>query len=385
MIFNSHGKHILTLSIFVLFLLSGVSNSFSQRAFYSTDTLHISGANIQDKGPILNALFCHLVQGGEVLALPPGEVLEYGLADGRVYHARTIEINNQATNVFLELIYSGQTSLYYFRNATESIFFLQSPEGELTPAKRTAADEGHSYRQILSEISASCPQQQQYTPLVRFNKGDMALFMKRVEQCSEAPFPFVRIGITGFAAFERLSPSKEQETAYLNLLDFPLKFVPQIGVFINVPLIRSSFSLQTELVYSRSNTSILQDIRNNAGFVTEVAEFSLERSRITTPILIRYTLPRASLRPYINLGPVFQLNLSNSYKLNRTPQPGQPIPIPFEFPDLQTGFAGGLGIEYSISHRAVFTVEWRYNLLINPSNFNDLRETQTGIVIGRNF
>jgi len=126
----------------------------------------------------------------------------------------------------------------------------------------------------------------------------------------------------------------------------------------------SDFSLHLELYYSYTKYSYFA--RNESTNVDLVSN----TSGIFLPVMLRYTLQRAKVMPFINAGGCYAFNTKNTGDVYTSINNNGTIQIngiakSNLISKNQVGFSIGSGLEYKLTFKRSLFLELRYNKLVN--------------------
>jgi hypothetical protein len=176
--------------------------------------------------------------------------------------------------------------------------------------------------------------------------------------------------------------------AGFNASDFELSFDPspaqqtratgyQAGIFLRASN-KTRFSLQLEANYTLLRSTY--EPANNAGSIgTRVV--SIEYTQVQLPLLVRYTFGNGSMRPFLNAGGMFALNVNNksveAVKLSSRPldEVRQPITTPEE---IGLGVTAGAGTTIRYASLPELSFEVRYDRM-QYGNYIYFRPQHTSI------
>jgi hypothetical protein len=349
-------KRLLYLLIFLIqsFIVNG------QRGYYVKDSLVSVGVKLIDGGAIKNAQQCQVEGKKETLTYSPDEVKEYGFVDGSVYISRIIKIDNEEKKVFLERLVEGKINLYYYKDKKGKKFFFEKDNGQLVEVLKKGIDNSN-YKNFIKPYTQDCNNVTEALKLVSYTKPSLSKYIDQYNSCLHKPFPFVRYGLIIGYGISKPQNLKISDKILKNAV-FKNDNTFNIGVFGDIPIFFSYFSLHPEMYFQKNGFSSHSIIGNT------VNDIIINTTSINIPLLIRYTFPTLKLRPYVNVGGAFTYNLRNNNAVYPATISNNIIEIEETnkrniYSEKQIGYAVGGGIQYNIDYRKSLFFELRYNNL----------------------
>lgn len=349
-------KRLLYLTLFLIqpFIVNG------QRGYYVKDSLISVGVKLIDGGAIQNAKQCQVEIKKRTLIYSPDEVMEYGFKDGSVYISRIIIINNEEKKVFLERLNKGTLNFYYYKDKKGKKFFLEKDNGQLVEVLKKGID-NLNHKDFLESYIQDCNNVSDALKLVTYKKHSFTKFIDQYNSCLHKPFPFTKYGlIVGYGISKpqnsRISDEVLKNAVYKNDNTF------NIGIFADIPILLSYFSLHPEIYFQKNAFS------GHSSGVNTVYDIIINTTSFNIPLFIRYTYPTLKLRPYVNAGGVFTYNIRNNNAVYAATISNDIIEIQETnkssiYSEKQIGYAVGGGIQYNIDYRKSLFFEFRYNNL----------------------
>ena len=373
-------QKILFLVIISLFSLK----SFAQRGFYQTDSIAKIGVKIVDGGKISNAQWCIEDRKDSLLRFSPYEVTKYGFNKGKTYVSKEINFSGITKKVFLEQLTEGKIILYFYAEQKFVTYFIEKDSTTFLELPKENKTDNSNFQKQLQELTADFPDISNNTKLVKYNRTSLSRFVNDYTNRLNRPFPHFRFGITGIYEMTKFSLTSNQNIPSLDKIPFSYESSFSGGLFIDVPLFVSYFSLHPEIQYSQYSYSYFTKTDDKD------IDFLANISSIKVPVLFRYTFPSKKVRPFANAGGVFAYNIKNENALYETTFAGNQIEInnlgntPL-IPSFQAGISAGLGAEFKINFQHSLFFEIRYNQFINDQLSNSLRSTDLQFITSFNF
>jgi len=366
--------------ITTILILVSIFTIKGQSTYYLKDTITSYGENIIDNGEITNSKLCVIKTKNQFIEYTPYEIKEYRLDNNTVYISKQIVLNDSVKQVFLERLYDGNRTLFYYRDSKNIIYFIQTDSSTLVqlPATHQHLSE---FRNKLYNQSNACVELKNTVKLVSGSKISITEFFKRAENCIRKPYAFFRYGAITGVEITRLIPVGISKSGDI---DFKNNGGTMYGLFLDLPVFMSDFSVHAELYYTKHAFSY-NKLTENGDY-----DFVANVSSVKIPLYLRYTIPLRTMRPYINTGLVYVNNFrresdlyesvitDNIIELVRKPEYNAVSPR-------QIGISAGVGWQYDINYRNSLSVEFRYNYLFPTVTYNSFRNSEFQILTAINF
>lgn len=370
--------------LYILFLLVFFPIlTYGQNEYFSIDSTTYSGIKLIDGGDLINSKLCQVKKGDKIIEYTPYEVNEFGFKDGRVYVSKEIQISDSTKKVFLERLYEGKTTLYYYKEKGRKSFFIEK-DGSLFVELQKGNSDNRSYNEQLSDITNDCSNVASAANLANYTKKSITKLVSRYNKCVLKPFPHFRYGLTMGYEFAKLVTPSENQSEDIKYFDFSYDGGYAIGLFIDNPILVSDFSLHSEIYFSKHGFSYNKLIDNKD------IDFIANLSTLKVPLLIRYAYPSNKIRPFMNIGLVGSFHIRNKTQLYESTISKNTIEIddvklssPID--NIQLGYCMGGGIEYKIKSRNSLFFEMRYTNQYGITIPETLRISGFNIVTGINF
>ena len=363
--------------ITIICLLQALVPCIAQNRFVELDTIILYGIKIYDQGERLNPFSCQWQKSknDEMFYSTPYEINSSGFGK-TVYIAKDVEINGREGRYFLEKVNSGKLTLFYLSYKGKN-FFIEKESSNLI----SIANKKSEFKEQLKEITEDCPEVADAVNFVRYNKKSMSHFVNRYEKCESRPFPHIRYGIkAGYEWNKIITPpflEFHSEPYILKQFDYKYESVFSFGLFTDVPILMSDFSLNFSVNYSRNKYSY-----NNMMF-DNYYEVFIKLSSLRMPVLLRYSLPTNKYRIFFQSGVIIEHNFNKesfTIKDNTLKE--------FEIDDTRFGYSLGTGCEYRITTRNFLFFEISFNQLYDiphPVLYKTLKQRNILLSIGVNL
>lgn len=301
----------------IFLLLSLPLFSIAQTDYYVIDsTLHAVSLISWDE--ITNAKTCQVKRGKEIISYSPEEITEYGFKNGQIYVSKDIVIEDTSKRVFLERLYDGKTTLYYYRGKDIKTFYIQKDSSLFVEMPKLSAADEKFTKQLLN-ITADCPNVKKVSKLVSYRKRPLKKLFAQYNRCEMKAFPHFKYGLTVGYELSKLVPSEKTQGEIADLtifndneLDyFAYKYDGNytIGLFLDNLILASDFSVHLEVLFAKHSYTYSYNSSTNKLALT------IKTSRLSAPLLLRYTLPKNNLRPYFSTGLLYSYNIKNENAL----------------------------------------------------------------------
>ncbi len=368
----------------LLFFCTLPFSSYAQRGYYEGKGFKSVGVKIADKGDKLNSRICQAKKGKTELSLTPYDIDEYGFSDGRVYVSKDVRISDSVYRVFLLRLSTGKQTLYYQRENNIKTFYIakDSTQWIELPENKDAPDSTY-FRDRLAGITADCPGVADDIRVVSYNKSSMQKLFRIYNQCEHKPLPFLKLGVLAGFGWTTLDPSMLHNDQ-LDEFFFGYESRYVFGLFADMPLFMSDFSMHLELTYNKyalTYTEIIAD--RDYDFVANV-------SSVGMPLLLRYSYPSVKLRPYVNAGGYLGWNFKNENNLWEATVDHNLIEIADGSDNsLIAAFMGGpsigCGLEYKLDFRRRIFIDCRFYRLYGLSDPKSMIFSEFLVTTGINF
>ena len=274
--------------IFSILLIS--LSASGQNNYIESDSTLYSGIKTIDQGARQNALSCIWKKGeNQTVEFTPYQIKSYSTG-GKEYKAQDVTINNIDTRLFLEVLSSGNLTLY-FVNKEGSHYFVEKdsilieiPKRDVTSKKR--------YKEILQSLTNDCTYSTDYIKHTWYNRFYLKRFTKRYNACEEIFRP-IRYGVIG--GWEMTNNHMLKDSWSVSAI--PTANNLTFGVFADIPLLQSNISFHPEILYSK------QAYRTSENILDKECIANIESFDV--PMLLRYTWWKDKWCPYINMGMVW--------------------------------------------------------------------------------
>ncbi|WP_457067103.1 porin family protein [Hymenobacter sp. UYAg731] len=267
--------------------------------------------------------------GAAATQYTPTELKAYGLQSGARYEACQLPgglttapggaaLSAAPTTLFMQQLVQGKAKLYsYIDEGGNGRYFFRTTDGPVTEVVQiiqnvTVTDvlvqqKSYPFRQVLSRAFIDCPVVQPMLINAELKESQLVAIFNRYNSCAPGQASVaatarrtkVHFGAVVGAQSATTTLDDEGEIA----LSSSLRPVFGVGLLLNPASFNERLALRVELLYQKQLHEG-QYLRYNA-IVTSInssrdAQITLQTVRV--PLMLRYTLPRGLVRPYIQVG-----------------------------------------------------------------------------------
>lgn len=353
-----------------------ILDAHSQTGYIIGENYKKSGIQLIDGGKKGNAQRIKVDYKDSIITYSPSTIVGYGFEKGNRYKSKTILLTGEVKTVFLEELVAGETHLFYYPDKQGKVFFLQQDSGNLIPVRKGYKSNNTYFKGELAKYTSHCPGYERLLGTTNFTKGSLAMFINALNNgCDKKYIPFIKYGLFIDAGKARLKVASSN--VLLNDLVFDPQDVAAFGVFLNYPLWPTYFSSYNEVYLEHTTFSSSQ--LTNDGLVT----IDINCTSLNIPMLIRYTVPSRTFRPFLNTGFMFSWNFNvQSADLKR---PFFSIPVENDIYSIrQFSLLGGAGFEIAITPRNAISLECRYSWGVNTNKTKFFKD-EWKMIVGFNF
>ncbi len=353
-------------SLVMVFFLS-VVGLYAQQDYYIVDGEATFGVKIYDKGDIVNSKQCIVKQSKKKnIEFSPNDIDEYGFKNGKVYFSKIIHISNKTEKVFLQRLVVGKTTLYYYKDKENKLFFLENDSLSLVQLPPISSN-NISFKSALQTYARSCSDVAKSAKLVSYKKKPVTRFIENFNDCTNRPLPFFKYGLLAGYELNKTYLSLNSNDEDLKAFDYKYHGGFIIGAFIDNPLIGNDISLHLEGYFSQ----------NNFSYATSNLDLLVNTTSLSFPILFRYSYPSFKKHFFVNAGGVFTYNIKNENALYQSNKVKQRIYLSQKYKnslisETQIGFSIGGGMQIRIDYKRSLFVELRYSNLFNFEYSQDM-------------
>jgi len=304
-----------TLILFLLLSLCGSGQTDFRPGYYITwenDTVY---GLIDFRGEIRNSRFCIYKQNNnsESLRFAPNEIKSYRFIDDKYYISKEIELNDERTPIFLEILVDGITNLYYLRDTEQDMYFVEKADGTLyklireistsyEQGKGTTVRESFNYVGFLKLAFVDCPEIQPKLNNAKLTHQSLigltqkyhnyvcddeqcVIYEKKLPALKLQIAPIIGIGIT----------TMDISKGFYSRFDYDPSISPTFGILLNaiLPRTNNKISLQLEALVKKEDFY---------GTYNEYFELFVNATKVQPSLGIVYNFPKGKVRPTLSIG-----------------------------------------------------------------------------------
>jgi hypothetical protein len=379
-------KYMRYLTVFFIICTASLT-AFGQSSYYQTDRTTSYGIKIIDNGSIKNAIQCEVEveENKKSRIYTPYEVKEYGLEDGQVYVSKYIQVGDSKRRVFLLRLVNDKTTLYVYNGKNVKLFYIEKDSTSLIELpKYYKNNKKTDFRSDLAKITDDCVNIKDAIKLVSYTDKSLSKLITYYNNCDATPFPYVKYGLILGYGSQDLEAVATDLNEFKSLINNKYKGSILPGVFIDYPISMSNFSFHADVYFSKYGYSFAK-----TSAISSI-DFVANTTSIHLPILLRYTLPKMVLRPFVNSGLNCTYNLKNSTTIYKTLINPDYIELQSVnknsfISKYQIGFSAGAGIEYKLNYKHSVFIELRYNKQFGLSYNKTFNNTQLELLTSINI
>jgi hypothetical protein len=328
----------------------------------------------------------------------PPQLRGYGALGSQVYQSAVVTLvdslarQSLLTNtvrdsirlpVFLEVLVQGPASLLYLRDSKNNDhYYLQLRAGllqELIQATQQTEVKGHiyqqkttHYRRTLANAMQSCLAVQATISNLPYFESDMIRLVQQYNSCvggvSVAPASAsreknVRLGVLLGGESSQLifygdyvPSNREQATP-----------APVVGVSLTAKLgaLNPKLAVRIEALYEQQSFTYKRD-RVLANGLLNPQQGEVDLASIRVPLLVRYTLPKGGVRPFLQVGysASYLLRTHNRFRTENVYANPRTYtrwaPYIYEPKELEQGIVGSVGVTTAKANARNLALELRY-------------------------
>ena len=357
--------------IAALFFLS-IQCAHSQKSDYiMTDSLLSVGVKLKAGTAKENAQFIRMKKEDSEISYSPEDLTEYGFKNGTVYLSKNISLSGQSNKVFLERLEHGKITLYYFIAKGIKTYFLEKDSAVFIEISKD------DFRKHLLKYTSDYEWKGEQVRLVKYNRKSLSQLVSMYNNGNNRPLPYPRFGVILGYSRTSLNIPTGMSNEHLEEVSFVPGASALIGVFADLAIAKSYFSLNTGVNITKNGFSV-----NSASPQSDV-DVVINTTSLNVPVLLRYTLPTLGWRPFINAGGSYLYHLTNKSSLYRSSIDQNVITINKvqQQPLISTSMVGyslGIGLQRNLDFRKIAAAELRLNQF--PGNDITFQKTQLEII-----
>jgi hypothetical protein len=362
----------------ILILLPLAQPVYSQNNNYiQADSVMTIGIDLIKGLPNQNSQFVAVKRKAGEIRYLPYQLTGYGFRGGPEYVSRSIIVNGQPERVFLERISKGRINLYYYTEKGLKTYFLEKDSTVFAEIP-----DRYDFRAPILEHTSDFNWKASQVQLARYHRNSLKKLISMYNKGINRPLPFPRFGVAAGYSVMNLAVPVGLNVGEAPFLSFSPASSPQVGIFADLPVLVSDFSVNTGVYLSKHGFS--------ANSVTSMADIDVVVNLISArlPVLLRYTVPTLTWRPFINAGGIGSWHLKykreiyestireNSIIINEVESSSVSSRVRF-------GYSAGAGMQYNLNNRNAASLEVRYSQF--PATLRESDMSFTEVLLSYSF
>ena len=313
--------------VFIFFLIA-FQLAFAQQDFRNGfivtsqhDTIFLQ---IDYRSQAKNYESCRTKDGSGIKEYGPEDLLGYGFVDDKYFKSGIVE------GSFVEVLVLGELSLYrhvgsYYAKKDDNLYHLEEKIVKIGDGSTRRVRTDTRWKGLLGFMISDCITGQEVLRKLRFDERRITNLVIQYNTCRPSPFtvykaskPWTKAeaGIVLGMTRSTLAVDKEfHNIPYLN--DQYQSFDPSIGftLAISSPRISETLAFQPEVHLSQVNYSSTRVVR--AQSVTLYDDTYINVTTISTPLLLRYSLPKRKYSMELNAGVTLDSHIKSDTRVVR--------------------------------------------------------------------
>lgn len=340
----------------IVILLPLAQSVYSQRNSYiETDSMMTSGINLVNGSPHQNAQFIVEKRKTGENRYFPDRLKGYGFSGGPEYISKSIIVNGQSKRVFLERIRKGRINLYYYTEKGFTTYFLEKDSTVFVEIP-----DRYDFRVPIFENTSDFSWKANQVQMARYKRNSLEKLISIYNKGINRPLPYPRFGVTAGYSVMYLTVPDDLNVGQTDFLSFTPGPSAQAGIFADLPVMMSDFSVNVGVNLSQHGFSANSV---TAGSDVDVV-VNLTSARL--PVLLRYTVPALTWRPFINAGAIGSWYLKCKREIYESTFLENSIIInEVESSTVSSrvsiGYSVGAGLQYNLTPGNATSLEVRYS------------------------
>ncbi|WP_148103411.1 porin family protein [Hymenobacter rigui] len=323
--------------LLLLPLLAVTASAAAQTNFQPGYVLPLSGdtlrGEVDSRGELRGATLCRFRASAQAGATEyrPTEIRGYGLDAGGTYRASVLPVAAH-TPVFMQVLADGKLTLLRYTNENESKqYYAQTASAPLlqplvqrdtivlqinpqTQAENKVSTRVYPFRNVLWQIMADCPTVQTSLTRLELQESRLVKTVTAYNTCVGGPQNVIRkqtnkVRVSAFVGGYRANVTYKDDRQYFDLTSDVL---PSFGVALNLKpaSFNPHLSLLAELWFTQQKYTTTYDGVGPLGPGYE-RTLKVDIASVGLPLLLRYSLTKGIVRPYVQAGFVAKQNIKN--------------------------------------------------------------------------
>ncbi|WP_282037151.1 outer membrane beta-barrel protein [Saccharicrinis aurantiacus] len=310
-------------------LLCITSLTMAQSDFVKGSVITLNGdtlyGEVNLRSNIKNSESCIFRDTNTTHTYLPNDIKAYTASTDKYYISKTVKLNADSANFFLEVLVQGDASLYYLKHSGDDLFFIDQ-EGRLTllSNKETIIekDDGTKYSKESKQYIGALLYTFRDAPKLTSQIKNTEFYYKSLVNITNKYNQFKNPNTQNYSKTTKNKVYLETGAGYtgitynINSLDTDLSLgSATVGVdFVFKPL-KAHYVWDVTLGLYAVKYKGDSKIEYNSYSDDSYHLVSIDYTAIKTPIKVRYSLPMKKFQPFINAGIINSIALNNNSTL----------------------------------------------------------------------
>jgi hypothetical protein len=379
---------------FIFLLLTGLfTNSFSQTEFREGYVILQNGDTLYGYVNTAKKTVCHFKKNEsekKYLSYDPGEIVGFGVVNGRYYESKVIPERNETEPdeiVFMECLVKGAASLYSFNNrffslvSDTSFYELSQTTNKTTSPQSSGSFVQKRYYGILNYQMKGCPDVGRKLIKLKLSKDDLVDLFSEYNICVSSPYIYFLEKKPKLIAKLSIHGGLTQSSINLKFSDKILYNSPinassgMAGASLNLtwPRATERISMNLGLMYFFTNFHISG--LGESGSRVDYVEGMININELKVPLGLQYSFNTRRLTPFVGAGFAGNMSIGCSTEFSHEVQISGVVTTDyfdlFQPDRFYFNFWSGIGVKYDLKKDVEGLLELRYDLPTNIASQYD--------------
>lgn len=321
----------------------------------------------------------------------PDDIKCYRFIDSKYYVSKSVNIDNEIKQLFLEYLINGIVDIYYYRddkgehylvdNGTDKLYELKCEEKEIIINNTQYIEKTKDYIGVLKFTFQKSPTISKKVENIDLNHTSLIeiahdyhnevcsgeeciIYEKRLTKIKSTYG--ILIGLNGIS----ISQTGEfaDDLYYMRNSQFGFELFPSIGLYykVNMPFVNERLYFQYEGTYSHVNLKTSNSYIRPENDMNYLNDISLTQNMFNNLVVLKYEFPKGKIRPTFQIGGFakyffktdYTRNLEVKYSWGDTYFTNQANDSPFAKYDF--GINLGTGLKYIYLNSKEILFDFRY-------------------------
>jgi hypothetical protein len=293
-----------TYHLLFLFLINSLisTNLIAQNNYYVLRGDTISDHKVLFQNPFLNAQWCPIYNGTEIIQYSPSEVSIYK-TDNSLFVSAEIELDSEQKLVFLELLAEGRVKLYAYHTNYGIYYLIQKTDNSIVFLEKPKKDKtGATLREQILDITGT-DETAIYLRRIKYNHSSLISAFERLNHPEKWYRHAFGMGILGGVIQHQIN-QPSVTLVFLQKEEFIFKpdYSFSGGLVFDFPVDPLRLVISPQYTYFSFLASTRNDNpRNVIGLFTDYNLF-IETKMVMMPISLRYALHAGNFALYAGGG-----------------------------------------------------------------------------------